>query len=142
MILDEIEYTFNGPDDARAYLREVGLLWSVWVLGLIAVLVTHGFALVLVAVGLLAILIRLARPLLPRTEGLVPVNTKEGGVLDSALRGGTTRDRVLRELAYGTTPIRAALDAAGLSPRWIGARHLVIAVTLFAFVGVLVVPLL
>lgn len=140
--MDEINYSFDSPSDARAYLREVGQLWGVWVVGLGAVLLTHGLALVIVAVVLMVTLIWLARPLLPRTEALVPVNTKEGGRMESALRGGTTRDRVLREFAYGTAPIGAALAAAGLSQRWVLARHLVIAATLLAFVGVLVVPLL
>lgn len=140
--MNEIEYTFSGPDDARTYLREVARLWTVWVMGLVAVLLSHGLALVALSVGLIATLILLARPLLPRTEVLVPVNSKEGGAVESALRGGTTRDRVLRELAYGSAPVRAALETAGLSPRWIAARHLTIAITLLAFVVVIVVPLL
>ena len=140
--MDEIEYTFNGPGDARSYLREVGKLWGLWVVGLVAVLLSHGIALVVLSIGLLVSLMVLARPLLPRTEALVPVNRKEGGVVESALRGGTTRDRVLRDLAYGIAPIRAALAVAGLDPRWVLARHLVIAITLLAFAGVLVVPLL
>ena len=140
--MDEIDYTFASPHDARLYIREVGLLWAVWIVGLVAVLVTSGLALVLISVALLASLILLARPLLPRTEALVPVNSKEGGALNTALRGGTTRDRVLRELAYGTAPLAAALETAGLSSRWVLARHLVIAATLLAFVGVIVLPLL
>lgn len=140
--MDEIEYTFSSPSDARTYLRQVALLWGVWVVGLVAVLLSHGLALVFLSIGLLATLILLARPLLPRTEALVPVNNKESGALESALRGGTTRDRVLRELAYGAAPTRAALNAAGLDPRWIAMRHLVIAITLLAFVAVIVVPLL
>jgi hypothetical protein len=123
-------------------LREIGVLWAVWVAGLAAVLLTHGLALLIVAVVLLVALLVLARPLLPRTEVLVPENRKEGGVLETALRGGTTRDRVLRELAYGAAPMDAALETAGLSPRWVVVRHLVIALTLLAFIYVVVVPLL
>ncbi len=140
--MEDIEYTFSGAEDARAYLREIALLWAVWVIGLTAVLFSHGVALLFLSVGLLAMLILLARPLLPRTEALVPVNNKEGGALESALRGGTTRDRVLRELAYGTAPMKAALRTIGKSSRWVVARHLVIAITLLAFVYVIVVPLL
>lgn len=140
--MGEIDYTFESSHDARSYIREVVTLWAVWMVGLVAVLVTNGLALVMISVALLAGLILLARPLLPRTEALVPVNSKEGGALDAALRGGTTRDRVLRELAYGTAPLAAALRAAGLSSRWVVARHLVIAATLLAFVGVFVLPLL
>jgi hypothetical protein len=142
MAVDEIEYTFSSPSDAHTYLRQIALLWGVWVVGLVAVLLSHGLALVFLSIGLLAALILLARPLLPRTEALVPVNNKEAGALESALRGGTTRDRVLRELAYGSAPTRAALEVAGLDPRWVAVRHLVIAITLVAFVLVIVVPLL
>lgn len=140
--MSEIEYTFSNPADARDYLREVGLLWGIWVVGLMAVLFTHGVSLLIVAVMLLTALLVLARPLLPRTEKLVPENRREGGAIDAALRGGTTRDRVLRELAYGAAPMEAALRTAGLSPRWVMARHVVIALTLLAFVYVIVVPLL
>lgn len=140
--MTEIEYAFDGPADARAYLREVGTLWVVWIVGLAAVMFTHGVTLIIVAVVLLVSLLMLARPLLPRTEMLVPENRREGGKLETALRGGTTRDRVLRELAYGVAPMEAALDTAGYSPRWIVARHLVIALTILAFIGVIVVPVL
>ncbi|MDJ0498796.1 MAG: hypothetical protein QNJ89_13265 [Acidimicrobiia bacterium] len=140
--MSEIEYTFSSPDDARTYLREVGLLWGVWVIGLAAVLFTHGVAVLIVALVLFAALSILARPLLPRTEKLVPENKREGGAVETALRGGTTRDRVLRDLAYGAAPMQAALQTAGLSPLWVAARHLVIALTLLALVYVLVVPVL
>ena len=130
--MTEIEYAFDGPADARAYLREVGTLWAVWIVGLAAVMFTHGVTLIIVAAALLVSLLMLARPLLPRTEILVPENR----------RGGTTRDRVLRELAYGVAPMEAALDTAGYSPRWIVVRHLVIALTVLAFIGVIVVPVL
>jgi len=139
--VEQVEYTFAGPDDARTYLREVGRLWTVWVVGLVAVLLAHGLPLLFLSVGLIAVLILLARPLLPRTEALVPLNSREGGAVESALRGGTTRDRVLRELAYGTAPLEAALRMAGLSPKWVAARHVVVATTLLGFVYVIVVPL-
>lgn len=140
--MSDVQYTFDDPADAKGYLREVGALWAVWVFGLIAVLLTHGTALFVIAAALLIALLVLARPLLPRTEGLVPENRKEGGKMETALRGGTTRDRVLRELAYGDAPMSAALEAAGLNRRWIIVRHLVIALTLLAFLYVVVVPLL
>lgn len=139
--MTDIEYTFDGPEDARSYLREIGLLWSVWVVGLFLVLFTHGFTVLIVAAVLFTALLMLARPLLPRTERLVPENQREGGAIESAFRGGTTRDRVLRELAYGVAPMAAALQTAGLSPRWVAARHVVIALTLLALVYVLLVPL-
>jgi hypothetical protein len=139
--MTEIEYTFDSPDDARSYLREVGLLWAAWVVGLFLVLFTRGFTVLIVAVALFTALLIFARPLLPRTERLVPENKREGGAIETAFRGGTTRDRVLRELAYGVAPMASALETAGLSPRWIVVRHIVIALTLLALVFVLVVPL-
>ena len=113
--MSDVYYRFDGPADARMYLREVGTLWAVWLVGLVAVLLTHGAALFIVAAALLISLLVLARPLLSRTETLVPENRREGGKVETALRGGTTRDRVLRELAYGDAPMSAALQAAGLN---------------------------
>lgn len=138
--LDEIEYTFVGPHDARTYLREVGVLWVVWVVGLFAILTTHGATLIIWSVGVVVALLFLARPLLTRTENLVPVNKREGSAAHVALRGGTTRDRVLRELAYGSRPVRAALDAAGLSRNWLVVRHFVIAATMLGLLSVLFWP--
>jgi hypothetical protein len=140
--MSDVDYRFDGPADARMYLREVGALWAVWLVGLVAVLLTHGAVLLIGAAVLLVALLVLARPLLPRTEALVPENRTEGGKVETALRGGTTRDRVLRELAYGDAPMSAALEAAGFNRRWIVVRHLVIALTLLAFGYVVVVPLL
>jgi hypothetical protein len=140
--VEDIDYTFDNAAEARRYLREVGLLWGAWLVGLIAVMFAHGVALLLIALSLLISLLALAKPLLPRTEALVPVNSREGGALEAALRGGTKRDRVLRELAYGVEPVRAALESAGLSTSWIAVRHIVVAATLIAFVVVVVAPML
>ncbi len=134
--MDDISYTFDGPVDARAYLREVGRVWVVWVVGLLAVLATHGTTLILISIGLIVMLLLLARPLLIRAENLVPVNKKEGNAAQIALRGGTTRDRVLREFAYGRTPIQAALTTAGFNRRWVLARDVVIAATIVGLVYV------
>ena len=105
-------------------------------------MLTRGAVLIVVATLLFIALLVLARPLLPRTEELVPENKREGGALNAALRGGTTRDRVLRDLAYGVAPMSAALNVVGLSQRWVLVRHAVVAATLLAFVYVVVVPLL
>ena len=139
--MSDVVYTFDGQADARAYLGEIGKLWTAWTVGLAAVMATNGVALLVIAVVLFGALLYLSRPLLPRTEKLVPENKREGGAIEAALRGGTTRDRVLRELAYGMAPLEAALETAGLSPRWVAARHLLIAVTVLAFIYVVVVPL-
>lgn len=134
--MDEIAYNFDGPVDARTYLAEVAMLWLVWVVGLVAVLVSHGAVLIVFSIGLIVVLLVLARPLLVRAEALVPVNKKEGNAAQVALRGGTTRDRVLREFAYGRAPIEAALATAGLNRRWVYARDIVIAVTILGLVFV------
>ncbi|MCP4305892.1 MAG: hypothetical protein GY926_08055 [bacterium] len=138
--MEDIAYTFDGPEDARTYLRQVGLLWLVWVVGLTVVLVTSGPPLIWVSIGLIATLLLLARPLLTRSESLVPANAQEDNAAVSALRGGTTRDRVLRELAYGSKPVRAALASAGMSEKWLIARHFVVAATLLGLVYVLFGP--
>lgn len=132
--MDDVAYTFDGVSDARAYLREIAVLWGLWVVGLVAILATHGVLLVVLAVALLISLLIGALPLWTRVETLVPVNRREGGRLAAALRGGTTRDRVLRELAYGDQPLRVALDTAQLNPAWIAIRHLVVTATVIAFV--------
>lgn len=134
--MEDVVYTFDGVADARAYLREIAVLWGLWVAGLVAILVTHGVLLVVLAVALLISLLVGALPLFVRVEKLVPVNRREGGRLTSTLRGGTTRDRVLRELAYGDQPVREALAAAQFSPAWIAIRHLMVAATVIVFVFV------
>jgi hypothetical protein len=132
--LDEIAYTFDGARDARIYLREIAVLWSVWVIGMIVILLTNGGTLILWSVAVMVVLMFLARPLLIRAEKLVPENKREGNTADVVLRGGTTRDRALRNLAYGSEPMRVALASAGLSERWLLARHLAIAVTILGLV--------
>jgi len=116
-------------------------LWSTWVIGLIVLLLTHGLVLVAVAVVLMVVLVALARPMHARVVRAVPENAREGGAVSAALRGGTTRDRALRELTYGDRPMRAALEAIGASPRWVGLRHGVVALTLIAFIFVFIGPL-
>ncbi len=69
-----------------------------------------------------------------RSIRAVPENAVEGGALNTAFRGGTTRDRALRELLYGTAPLRIALSDLGLNPRWVVMRHLVVTLTIFAMV--------
>jgi len=137
---DDTVYTFDGAEDARTYLGEIALLWSVWIVGMAGVLLTHGGTLILWSIGLLILLLSLGRPLLTRTEALVPVNESEGNAARTVLRGGTTRDRVLRELAYGTRPMRAALAVAGLNRRWLVTRHMVIALTILGLILVLLAP--
>jgi len=138
--LNEIAYTFDGAQDARIYLREIGVLWSVWVIGMVVILLTHGGTLILWSVAVMVALMFLARPLLSRAEKLVPMNKREGNAADVVLRGGTTRDRALRDLAYGSEPMRVALVSAGFSERWLLTRHFVIAVTILGLVFAILGP--
>ena len=138
--MTELVYQFDNPDEARAYLREVSTLWITWIIGLAGLMITHALLLVVWAVVVLVALYYAARPLQQRAEELVPENTVEGGKLNAALRGGTTRDRALRDYFYGTEPLEAALDAAGMSRRWVGLRHLMVALTLLSLLYVVFGP--
>ncbi len=133
-------YTFNDPEDAWAYLREVSTVWVFWIVGLAGLLLTHAVVLIVWAVLVLVGLLFVTRPLQRRAEKLVPENKVEAGKVNTALRGGTTRDRVLRELFYGTGPLRNALDLTGLSRHWVVIRHLVVALTLLSLVYVVFGP--
>jgi len=138
--MTELIYTFETPNDAMVYLREVSTLWVIWIVGLAGLMVTHAVVLIVWAVVVLVSLYFAARPLQRRAEELVPENTVEGGKVNTALRGGTTRDRALRDYFYGTAPLEAALDAAGMSRRWVVIRHLIVALTLLALVYVVFGP--
>ena len=130
----ELRYEFQGRDDAARYLREVAVVWTVWIVGLIGILFTTSYVIVVWAVVLFAVLFLVARPIQARSIRVVPENAVEGGALNTALRGGTTRDRALRELLYGTAPLRVALAELGLNPRWVSMRHLVVTLTILAMV--------
>lgn len=138
--MTELVYKFDTPDEAWVYLREVSTLWVVWIIGLAGLMVTHAVLLIVWAVTVLVALYFAARPLQRRAEELVPENTVEGGKVNTALRGGTTRDRALRDYFYGTAPLEAALDAAGMSRRWVGVRHLMVALTLLSLLYVVFGP--
>ena len=133
-------YTFTDPDDAWTYLREVSTVWVFWIVGLAGLMVTHAVVLIVWAVLVLVGLLFVTRPLQRRAERLVPDNKVEAGKVNTALRGGTTRDRVLRELFYGTGTLRSALEVTGLSRHWVVVRHLVVALTLLALVYVVFGP--
>jgi len=139
--MSESEYTFDGADDARTYLREVSTLWVVWLVALVGLMMTNAVLLVVWAIVVLVALVFLARPLQRRAEKMAPEYKIEGGKLDTALRGGTNRDRILRELFYGTAPLRSALDSAGINRRWVAMRHLVVAFTILALVYVVFSPM-
>ncbi len=138
--MSNLVYTFDSPDDARTYMREVITLWVAWAVGLAGLLATNAGILAAWAVVTLVTLFLLARPIQRRAEQVVPVSQPEGGVVNTALRGGTTRDRALRELLYGTGPQRVALKMAGMSQRWVGLRHLVVALTFLGMAYVVFGP--
>ena len=138
--MTEFTYTFDNRDDALTYLREVGALWIGWVVALFGLMLTNAGLLIVWGVASLVVLMLLARPLQRRAEKAVPENQVEGGAINTALRGGTTRDRVLRDLSYGAGPLRAALDTVGWSQRWVLARHVVVALSLLALAFVIFGP--
>lgn len=136
----ELTYTFDGQDDAGRYLRDLAFLWGAWVAGLAGLMLTNAVVLLGWGVGTLVVLILLARPIQRRAERLVPENKVEGGKVDAFLRGGTTRDRAIRDLAYGTEPLRIALRTVGASERWVLVRHVMVALTVLGLVFVIANP--
>ncbi len=131
---DGLEFTFEGPQDARAYLSEVGRLWAAWVLGMAALFLTSAMALLLAGVLVIVALVVAARPLQRRAEVMVPDPSAGSG--DGVRVGRTDRDRVLRALAYGEAPIRNAVTLAGASVGWLVARRIVLVLTIVGVVGV------
>lgn len=125
---------FTDPADARAYLEELGRLWVVWLVALVGLLVFDGVLLLLTALGLVVAWLVLARPLQRRTTRLVG---EEDDAADDGGQGATTRgrerDRILRELTLGKTPLPAALEKVGADPRWAYLRYVVVALTVLGF---------
>lgn len=138
--VDDLTYTFEGQDDASRYLRELALLWGAWVVGLAGLMLTNAIVLLVWGVGTVTVLVVMARPIQRRAERLVPDNKVEGGKVDTVLRGGTTRDRAIRDLAYGTEPLRIALRTVGFSERWVLVRHVIVALTVLGLVYVIANP--
>ena len=66
--MSELIYEFDDPDDARAYLREVGVLWVTWIVGLMGLMLTHAVVLVVWGVVVLVALYFAVRPLKRRAE--------------------------------------------------------------------------
>ncbi len=133
---DGLEFTFDGPQDARTYLTEVGRLWAAWVLGMAALFLTSALALLLAGAAVIAALVALARPLQRRAEVIVPDSSSESG--EGVRAGRTDRDRALRALAYGETPLRTAVTLAGASAGWLVARRVVVVLTFVGVVGVVI----
>jgi len=138
--LDPVTYTFDGQADASKYLREVGVLWGAWLVGLVGLLVTNAWLLLIWGFLSLAMLIVLARPIQRRAERLIPENKVVGGKIETVFRGGTSRDRAIRDLAYGTEPFLVALRVTGRSERWILVRHLLVALTILGLIWIILNP--
>lgn len=138
--MEEQRYSFTSREDAALYIRQVGMLWLGWVIGLSGLLLTNAWMLITWGVTTVVVLMLLARPLQRRAENLVPKNEVVGGKLETTFRGGTARDRALRDLAYGTEPLRVALDTVGRSEHWVMVRHLIVALTIFGLVYVIMNP--
>jgi hypothetical protein len=127
----DLDWEFADRDDARSYLAEIGRLWTGWLITLFFLMTMRGLALLAVAVVGLIVMYTLAKPIQQRVYDRYPED-------EPLSRGGTKRDRALRGLVYGTEPLRTALALAGSSPRWVLARHVVVAATVAGFVWVLI----
>jgi hypothetical protein len=103
--------------------------------GLAGLLITIPVLLIVWGVAVVIVLVALVRPLQRRAADLVPVDEAVAGARGLA-RGTTVRDRVVRDLTYGETPLRTALRVAGLSERWLLIRQGMFALTTVAMVYV------
>jgi len=125
--LRDVDWTFDDPDDAARYRRQVAMLWGAWIAAMAVLVVAEGWVLWVAAVAALVALVALSRPLQSRAAAIVPDDDLPKPGLSGIKR--SRRDRVLRELAYGEAPLRAS----GGGSMWVGARRLVVLLT---FAGV------
>jgi hypothetical protein len=105
---------FLDAADAGKYLGEVGRLWVGWLAGLVALGLSRGGVAIVVGVSFLVVLFVLMNPLQNRVAARfagdeAAFKTARGQIL-------STRDRALRELAYGRAPFTEALAKRDLSP--------------------------
>lgn len=134
---EQRSWGFADATDAKVYLREVGTLWATWIAGLAALVVGSGWLILPFGVAVIAGLLWAARPLQARAAKLVPEDSVVGGKRSFLVGRSTERDLVLRQLAYGDAPLRAAVDTAGAPRLWLTARLVVLGLTVAAFVWVL-----
>jgi len=138
-VIDGEAWGFATPADARAYLGEVGRLWLGWIVGLAALVFLEGWPVVVAGVAVMLTLVWLIRPLQARTDRLIPEDTAAAGGHGKRAGWGSSRDRMMRRLAFGVEPIAAAVDVAGAGRWWLAARWLVIGATVAAVVTVVAV---
>jgi hypothetical protein len=134
------EWRFADEADAARYLAEVRRLWLAWLLGLAGLMFAEGWWVIVAGVVTVGLLLALARPLQARAAAIVPEDTLVGGKFN-VVGKGTARDRVLKQLAYGRAPLERAAEVAGRGGWLIGARAVMIGLTVLAFVYVVVISL-
>ncbi len=134
----ERDWEFTDAADAASYLREVGVLWTTWLIGLVALVAGSGLLVVALGVLVIAALLWVARPLQARAAKLVPEDSVTGGKRSLLVGRNTERDIVLRQLAYGDAPLSAAIAVSGAGRWWLTARWVLVSLTIVAFVFVLV----
>ena len=117
----DVEWHFEGPEDGAAYRAEVARLWAAWMIGMGALVFAESGLIWLAGIGVLVVVLLLARPLQARAARIVPEDDLPELKMSSPRRR-STRDRVLRELAFGEAPLRAS----GGGPSWIWARRIVV----------------
>jgi hypothetical protein len=125
--MPDVAWTFDDPDDAARYRREVAMLWGAWIGAMVVLILAQGWVLWVAGATILVVLMMLSRPLQSRAATIVPEDETPKPGLSGIHR--SRKDRVLRELAYGEAPLRAS----GGGPAWVWGRRLVVAVT---FAGV------
>lgn|GEM_PF-2163111 len=129
----ERNWGFGDISDASAYLREVGRLWAIWVVGLVGLVTGRGLLLVGLGIAVLGALLWAARPLQVRAMRLVPEDSVVSGGRSLLVGRRTERDLVLRQLAYGAAPLRAAIGLTGSPGWWLATRWVVLGLTVAAF---------
>jgi hypothetical protein len=134
----ERDWEFTDAADAASYLREVGVLWTTWLVGLVALVAGSGLLVVVLGVLVIAALLWVARPLQARAANLVPEDSVTGGKRSILAGRNTERDLVLRQLAYGDAPLSAAIAVSGSGRWWLTARRVLVGLTIVAFVFVLI----
>ncbi len=127
---------FDDAADARKYVAEVGRLWFVWLVGLVALLRTGGGLAFAVGAALLVAMFILMQPLQQRVQDRFESDSDGRNVPPRQTL--SSRDRALRELTYGRGAFAEAVAQAGWWRALIVVPWLVIGVTLAAAAAIAV----
>ena len=103
---------FDDEADAKRYLGEVGRLWTVWLLGLGALVFSRGLTAGVVGLVLLVAMFILMSPLQNRVHDRYRDDEESHQV--AKRQSLSARDRALRQLTYGRAPFGEAVDKRGL----------------------------